>query len=252
MKKVLFLFTVLLIFVNSCKNRCKNLDCGHGGCQNGECFCEDGWMKNENGLCVKVNPCYLKDCGTHGNCTSQGDCNCEEGWLKDTLGKCTIWALCYQKDCGNFGICDSISGGCLCNDGYETDTSNRCNIVGRSNITGVWRTVGVQPYSMIVSPSLGNIKVVEIVNFLNLGCNGGATDVTAIVVKGSDGHYRAANQFQVFPSGCIMATLEVDTIATNINVTEKQGTGINQTMTLKYKIKYNGINMSGTEIFFRQ
>ena len=173
----------ILLFVGACKKPCKEVDCGHGTCNeaDGTCNCEPGWNKDSDGKCSLIYGCYNKDCG-HGTCNeADGTCNCEPGWrkdldgkcsltdgcynkdcghgtciptdssclcdlgwLKDYTGKCTKPDLCYNKDCGH-GTCQSNDGSCKCFDGYENDSTGRCSHESREKFYGTWDVVEQRP-----------------------------------------------------------------------------------------------------------
>lgn len=56
MKKTLktFLFTALVaVSLNSCTDKCKDVDCGtYGSCDEGDCLCDEGYSKDEDGKCT--------------------------------------------------------------------------------------------------------------------------------------------------------------------------------------------------------
>jgi len=43
MKKILFYFTFLLLFIVGCNDFCDNADCGEGICDYGKCLCPNGY-----------------------------------------------------------------------------------------------------------------------------------------------------------------------------------------------------------------
>lgn len=51
--RLLLLLAFLSIFLFSCDpNTCRNIQCGEFGiCDEGECYCEDAYEKDDNGLC---------------------------------------------------------------------------------------------------------------------------------------------------------------------------------------------------------
>lgn len=51
MKKLLYYFTIVLFLGMAACNPCKNVDCGNGTCDDGDCTCTAGYEKDAAGKC---------------------------------------------------------------------------------------------------------------------------------------------------------------------------------------------------------
>lgn len=134
------------------------------------CFCEDGYVRDDNENCILPQDCpnitctgneVYSECGANG-CQNTCDnpnleqvcrgicipgCVCEEGFVRDANGICISQNLCprtectkdheYYTDCGtacplycnvpfvNFCTLQCVPG-CFCEDGYFRDTNGNC------------------------------------------------------------------------------------------------------------------------------
>lgn len=104
MQKIsLMLILSLIIGIWGCNNPCKDVSCGRGTCENGDCLCEGGWEKDANGSCTIQNFCYNVDCGEHGTCnSSNGDCQCYTGYELNSVGKCD--SVSRDKFIGTYNV----------------------------------------------------------------------------------------------------------------------------------------------------
>jgi hypothetical protein len=127
---------------------CKNVDCGHGTCEDGLCACETGWTIGSDNLCSERIPCADVDCG-HGTCNLVDElCDCDYYYEKDSTGKCTVaWR---DKFLGSWQ---------------------------GTHISDAGDTVG--PYTMVITPSTSEIQTVQIGNFCNWQCLGSGAIVNA-------------------------------------------------------------------------
>lgn len=83
------LLGVILIFGSCKKDPCEGVNCLHGVCNDGTCYCETGW---EGEFCTEVaDPCTDVPC-VNGDCVN-GICNCDAGWTG---------AACDSVDTHNF------------------------------------------------------------------------------------------------------------------------------------------------------
>src|SRR5687767_118570 len=92
---------ILLLFLVSACDPCKNTTCQHNGeCVEGDCKCPSPY----GGAHCETDLCIGKDCGNHGNCY-YGNCECQAGYEGYHCEK-----LETDKFIGNFqltGNCDS-------------------------------------------------------------------------------------------------------------------------------------------------
>jgi len=68
MKVNILFFLFFIFFLTNCSNECDNVSCLNGTCQDGTCFCQDGWGGEDCG-------CRLINCGPNGE-FSVNECNC--------------------------------------------------------------------------------------------------------------------------------------------------------------------------------
>ncbi|XP_063962432.1 zonadhesin-like isoform X2 [Lytechinus pictus] len=156
---------------SACPKTCENKDeeqfcitlCVEG------CFCDDGFLRDENGRCVLESECPSTNCGENESYTSCGSacpktcenkeeeqfcitlcvegCFCDDGFLRDENGRCVLESECPSTNCGeneSFTSCGSACPkscenkdeeqfcitlcveGCFCDDGFLRDENGRC------------------------------------------------------------------------------------------------------------------------------
>lgn len=184
MKKLIFLIVILVVFaISGCKNDCGKIDCIHGFCQDGECLCETGWQKDENGICQKPLLCSSGTDCVHGDC-QDGECLCDAGWQKDENGHCTKLIECAAS--------------------YEQDSLGQCTVKGIQKFLGKWQgseechhngQTDYQTYDIIfrVHPTDSTKIIIE--NVSNLTCSGQTLVVEGTLQRDANGKYTIIGDF---------------------------------------------------------
>lgn len=75
-KILIFFFAITIFTLNSCKDKCKDVNCNTGTCVDGDCVCPDNYYGE---FCEIHDPCLGKNCLNGGTCVD-GTCNCPEGY----------------------------------------------------------------------------------------------------------------------------------------------------------------------------
>ena len=88
---------------------CRDISCGHGVCNNGQCVCNAGYIGS---ACLTQDLCYGISCNSRGVC-NKGQCDCNAGYKGY---RCQTVDLCYGISCNSRGVCNK--GKCDCNAGY--------------------------------------------------------------------------------------------------------------------------------------
>jgi hypothetical protein len=90
MKNLIILFLAAALAFSCNTDKCKDVVCTVGTCQEGIC----------------VDPCDSIDCGIGGNCTT-GLCICDAGYAQDSAGACNIQLR--AKFIGNYAMVESCT-----------------------------------------------------------------------------------------------------------------------------------------------
>ena len=112
---------------SACTGPCVGVICGpNAHCEDGDCFCDNGYEGNPILGCDPTDPCSGVTCGTNAYCF-EGECHCQNGYDGDPMVACVAVVDCTNVVCGANAHC--VGGSCICDDDYEGDPVTGCTVI---------------------------------------------------------------------------------------------------------------------------